>query len=233
VSAQPRRKLGILAPSSNTVLEPETAKLLPSDGSVSMHASRLRVINISADASSLAQFDDERMIAAAELLADAKVDLILWSGTAASWLGIDHDRRLVRAIERRTGIRATTAIFAMNERLSRLNARRIGLVTPYVAALESRIIAGYRELGVSVASAVRRDLTENTAYAAISPDEIAVMARQAAQTPVDAVVILCTNLAGSSIADPLARELGTPVLDSVRVAAEHSLALLAEHRRAR
>jgi maleate isomerase len=224
------QRLGVLAPSSNTVLEPETVKLLPADGSVTMHVSRLRVVDISAEASSLAQFDLERALAAAESLADAKVDLILWNGTAASWLGIDRDRRLVEAIEERTGIRATTAIFAMNEQLARLRARRIGLVTPYVAALETRIVATYRELGISVASAVRRDLTENTTYAEIGPEEIAAMVREAAREPVDAVVILCTNLAGSSVAEALTRELGRPVLDSVRVAVEHSLELLAKQR---
>ena len=65
-------------------------------------------------------------------------------------------------------------------------------------------------------------------YAAITPDEIAGMVREVARTPVDAILILCTNLAGSSIAEPLGRELGVPVLDSVRVAVEHSLMLLSE-----
>jgi maleate isomerase len=49
------------------------------------------------------------------------------------------------------------------------------------------------------------------------------MARQVSQTGVDAIVILCTNLAGAGIAKPLEAELGVPVLDSVAVAIEHSL----------
>jgi maleate isomerase len=222
------KRLGMLAPSSNTVLEPETAKLLPPDGSVTAHVSRLRVVQISADASSLQQFDTERALTAAELLADAKVDLILWNGTAASWLGFDQDRRLVEAIERRTGIPATTAIIAINERLARLGATRIGLVTPYVEAIETRIIANYRDVGISIAAAIRSDLTENTAFAEIGPAEIAAMAREAARDPVDAILILCTNLAGSSVARQLESDLGIPVLDSVRVAVEHCLDLLIE-----
>ena len=47
----------MLAPSSNTVLEPETVKLLPADGSVTAHISRLRVVQISDDATSLQQFE--------------------------------------------------------------------------------------------------------------------------------------------------------------------------------
>lgn len=222
------KRLGMLAPSSNTVLEPETAKLLPTDGSVTAHVSRLRVVQISDQASSLQQFDIDRVLTAAELLADAKVDLILWNGTAASWLGFDRDRELVEAIERHTGIRAATAVIAINERLARLGVKRIGLVTPYVEALEARIIANYQDIGISIASAIRRDLTENTAFAEIGPAEIAAMARRAALARVDAILILCTNLAGSSVTHQLERELGIPVLDSVRVAVEHCLDLLIE-----
>jgi maleate isomerase len=220
------KRLGMLAPSSNTVLEPETMKLLPQDGSVTAHVSRLRVVRIADDANSLGQFDLDRVLASAELLADAKVDLILWNGTSSSWLGFDHDRRMVAAIEAHTGIRTTTAVLAINEVLAQLEARRIGLVTPYVAAIEARIIDNYRGIGIETASPVRLDLTENTAYGDVSPAEIAAMVRQAAQVPVDAILILCTNLAGSSIAPALAAELGLPVLDSVRVAVEHCLSLL-------
>lgn len=232
MNAMRPKRLGMLAPSSNTVLEPETVKLLPADGSVTAHVSRLRVVQVSAQDSSLQQFDLDRVLAAAELLADAKVDLILWNGTAASWLGFDNDERLVAAVEKRTGIRTTTAVIAINQRLARLGARRIGLVTPYVAALEARIIENYRAIGVTVAGAVRRDLTDNTAIAEISPTEIAAMAREAARAPVDAILILCTNLAGSSVAGALEAELGAPVLDSVRVAVEHGLERLAEAPRA-
>ena len=81
------RRLGVLVPSSNTVVELETAKLLPEDGSVTMHVSRLRVVSIASDDGSLAQFAADKVVAAAELLADAEVETILWNGTAASWLG--------------------------------------------------------------------------------------------------------------------------------------------------
>jgi len=221
------KRLGMLAPSSNTVLEPETVKLLPADGSVTAHVSRLRVVQISDDATSLRQFEVERVLASAELLADAKVDLILWNGTSASWLGFERDRELVAAIQRHTGIPATTAVIAINQRLERMGARRIGLVTPYVEAVETRIVTNYRKIGISVVAAVRRDLTENTAIAEISPAEISAMTREAARTPGDAILILCTNLAGSSVVRELERELGVPVLDSVRVAVEHCLDLLA------
>lgn len=225
----PPKRLGMMVPSSNTVVEQETARLLPSDGSVTTHVSRLRIVQISGDEESRRQFELTQFCTAAQLLADAKVDLILWNGTAASWLGTDWDQRLIETVEAQTGIPTTTSIVAINDALARLGARRIGLVTPYVESLETPIIENYAAMGIRVAASVRRDLTENTAYAAITPDAIADMVREVARADVDAVLVLCTNLAGSSIVPALQEELEVPILDSVRVSLEHCLELLSNN----
>ncbi len=83
------------------------------------------------------------MLAAAELLADARVDLLLWNGKAASWLGFERDRQVVAALEQHTGVAATTALIAINAALAGIDARRIALVTPYVAAIETKIVQTY------------------------------------------------------------------------------------------
>lgn len=224
---QPKR-LGMMIPSSNTVVERETPALLATDGSVTAHVSRVHVAEISDNAASTRQFELNHFLVGADLLADAEVDLLLWNGTSASWLGYDRDQQLVAALATHTGIRTTSSTIAINAALARLGARRIGLVIPYIERIEAAIIRNYRTLGITVAASVRRDLTANTDYAAIAPGEVAAMAREAAGTPVDAIVILCTNLAGASVAPALARELGVPVIDSVRAAIEHCLAILAE-----
>ena len=198
--------------------------LIPS--SVTSHVSRIGVVTLSAEADSLGQFETDQFVAASALLRDAAVDLILWNGTAASWLGFEWDARIMAAIEHRTGVRATTAVMAINRRLARLSAKRIGLVTPYVAALEERIVANYARIGIETVAAERLDLTVNTDFADVSPKRIATMVRDVAKARPDAVVVMCTNLAGASLAEPLGLELGISILDSVRVAIEHSCGLL-------
>jgi maleate isomerase len=220
------KRLGMLVPSSNTVLEPETAKLLPADGGVSCHVARLPVVSISAEAGSVGQFDTAPMLAAAALLADARVDLMLWNGTAASWLGFAHDTALIEAIERRTGIAATTAVIAINAALAALGARRLGLVTPYVAAIEAGIVRNYAAAGIDVVAAERLDITDNFAFGRVPPDQIADMARAVARGRPEAIVVMCTNLAGASLVGPLGAELGIPIVDSVHAAITHCLARL-------
>ena len=114
-------RLGVLTPSSNTALEPLTSAIVGQIPGASAHFSRFRVTEISLQPQALGQFDDSKILAAAELLADAKVDVIGWSGTAAGWMGFDADQRLVERIRERTGIKATTAVLALNE-LSQLLA---------------------------------------------------------------------------------------------------------------
>jgi maleate isomerase len=213
----------MIIPSSNSVVEQVAPRLLPQDGSVTFHFSRFRVRTISDQLDSSRQFDLEAPLAAAALLADVHPDLILWNGTAASWLGFDYDHRLIAGIEAATAVPATSAVQAINGRLSQLGATRIGLVTPYIAALEAAIIENYRTVGIKTISAVRKDVTENTAYARIGAQDLADMVRAAAGPKPDAIVIMCTNLAGAEISAPLGEELGIPVLDSVRVAVESAL----------
>ncbi|HEU0203841.1 MAG TPA: Asp/Glu/hydantoin racemase, partial [Burkholderiaceae bacterium] len=117
-----RRLLGMLTPSSNTVLEPVTAAMLAAIPEASAHFSRFRVTEIGLSSNALAQFDDTEILRAAELLAHARVDVIGWNGTSAGWLGFDADERLCRRIAEATGIPACTSVLALNEILRRMQA---------------------------------------------------------------------------------------------------------------
>ena len=76
-------RLGMLTPSSNTVLEPTTVAMLAGVPEATAHFARFRVLEIALSDRALGQFDDSEILRAAELLADAKVDVIAWNGTSA------------------------------------------------------------------------------------------------------------------------------------------------------
>src|SRR5947209_19467513 len=134
-----RKRLGMITPSSNSVLEPVTAAMLADVDGVTAHFSRFRVTEIALDAAALSQFDASVMLPAADLLADAKVDAIAWNGTSASWLGIGRDRSLCESIVARTGRAATTSTLACIDAVRSSRTQRIGFVTPYTDDVQARI----------------------------------------------------------------------------------------------
>jgi maleate isomerase len=133
-------RLGVLTPSSNTVLEPATMRLAaPLADRLSIHVARFPVTRIDDDAESHGQFALASMLPAVRLLADARVDAFLWSGTAASWEGLATDEALLAAIGAETGKPATTSTLALVAAFRALGVRRYGLVVPYVESIAAAI----------------------------------------------------------------------------------------------
>lgn len=218
-------RLGMLTPSSNTVLEPVTTAMIAGVPEVSAHFSRFAVTEIALSDRALGQFDDSAILRAAELLAHAKVDVIGWSGTSAGWLGFDADVRLCARITAATGIQATTSMLALNEILAGIGARRMGLVTPYTDDVQDRIVANYAGLGLECAAERHLGVRDNFSFSEVSDAQIAAMTREVAAARPDAIAIVCTNLRAAKLAAALEVELGVLVLDSIATVVWKSLIL--------
>ncbi|MGR3513871.1 MAG: maleate cis-trans isomerase family protein [Paracoccaceae bacterium] len=218
-----RTRLGMLTPSSNTVLEPMTAAMLADLPDVTAHFGRFRVLKISMDDDALGQFTNEPMLAAAELLADAKVQSICWNGTSSGWLGFDSDRALISEIEARTGVKACSSILAMNELLGHFGAKRIAFVTPYLSEIQTRILTNYRAAGFEIAAERHLEDPGNFSFATYSEADILDLCRAVAAENPDAITIYCTNFRGARLAPIIEEETGIPVLDSVSTALWQSM----------
>ena len=188
--AERRVRLGMMTPSSNTVLEPVTAAMLAGLPEVSAHFGRFRVTEIALSGPALAQFDDTEILRAAELLADARVDVIAWNGTSAGWLGFEADHRLCCRIIEATGIKATTSMLALNGALARMGARRLGFVTPYLGEVQARIVANYRAIGFECAAERHAGQRDNVSFSEIAGGQIAAMVRDVASAKPDAVAVV-------------------------------------------
>ena len=211
-------RLGMLTPSSNTVLEPLTAAMLAHLPDASAHFGRFRVLKISMEDDALSQFTNEPMLAAAELLVDAQVQSICWNGTSSGWLGFDTDRALIAEIEARTGTKACSSILAMNELLEKLGAKRVAFVTPYLDEIKTRILANYRAEGFEIAGEKHLGDPGNFSFATYSEADILELCRAVATEKPDAITIYCTNFRGARLAPIIEAETGIPVLDSVSTA---------------
>lgn len=217
-------RVGMLTPSSNTVLEPVTSAMFAElQGAATVHFGRFKVVEISLSQASQAQFTLDPILEAAERLAEAKVGCIAWNGTSAGWLGLDKDRTLCREIEAVTGVPATSTMLAFEDYYQTHNVRRIGLVTPYLSEVQDRIISNCATRGIEVVADRRLEDPGNFSFAEHDPALIKSMIRDVAAAKPDAISIVCTNFRGAEVAAEMERETGIPVLDSVSITAAQTL----------
>jgi maleate isomerase len=210
-------RLGMLTPSSNTALEPITNAMLAGTADVSAHFSRFKVTEIALSESALRQFDDSEILRAAELLADAKVDVIAWNGTSASWLGFERDERLCERITASTGIQARTTVLGYRDLFRRLGIARIGLVTPYRKDVQDKIVSVWGSQGLQCVAERHLSLQDNFSFAEVPEAEVARLIEEVVREGCDAVAVLCTNMRGAGPAEVLETRLGVPVFDSIAV----------------
>jgi maleate isomerase len=218
VPAESRIRLGMLTPSSNTVLEPVCGEMLRSVPEISVHFGRFRVTEISHRSGATDQFAQEPMLQAAGLLVDAHVNAICWNGTSACWLGLNRDRDFCSALSRATGVPATSSILALFEVLRRAGLQRVALVTPYTDRVQELIVETFAAEGLTVTDEQHLNLVENFAFGEVPARKIAEMIRAVAAKGPQAILVLCTNLRAAPLVAELEAEIGLPVLDSVATA---------------
>ncbi|MGA1801561.1 maleate cis-trans isomerase family protein [Rhizobium sp. HT1-10] len=211
-------RIGMLTPSSNTVLEPVTTQMLKDLPDVTVHFSRFKVTAIGLDAAALSQFDDRPMLAAAELLADAKVDVIVWNGTSAGWLGLDSDRSLCARITQATGVKASTSVLALFDVMRRRNERQIGMVSPYTSDVQQAIVESFSNEGVEIICNQHLGIRDNFSFSQVTRETITEMIAKLVPSQPDSIAVFCTNLAGAPIVEQLEQTYGIAIHDSVATA---------------
>ena len=172
--------LGMLTPSSNTVLEPVASAMVSGLAEVAVHFGRFRVTEISLRDPALRQFDEAPMLEAARLLTDARVNVVCSNGTSAGWLGLESDRRLCATITRETGVPAVSSVLALAEIFRVTKVTRYGLVAPYLDEIQDRIIDTLAAEGFSCAGERHLRDPGNFSFSEVTADTIDAMVREVA-----------------------------------------------------
>lgn len=212
-----QKKVGMLTPSSNTVLEPVCSRIICGmEQKVTVHYARFTVTQISLEQASMHQFEFEPMLRAACELADADVDVIAWNGTSGGWLGLERDVRLCEAITRETGIPATTSMLSQVESMKKNGVKTLNLITPYITQLNEKIKEQYQECGFDTVEMIGLSQTCNRSFSLVSPKSIEQLCLEHFQPgSADALSIVCTNFPGVWCAEELEEKLKTTVYDTI------------------
>lgn len=202
----PRGLVGMLTPQANTTVEPEFNILWPPG--VAMINARLMSDKGSISARLVDYFDNYG--ASLKQFANAPVGVVGAACTGASYLaGREREAAVTDEIAARHGHPFITAAMAVVDALAALNARRIGLVSPYPDDLNRASVAYWQSHGLEVAE-IASAFNAGSAFHPIYSLGGAA-ASQALRTlehkPLDAIVMLGT---GMPTLAPIAETIGWP-----------------------
>jgi maleate isomerase len=204
-----RLRAGVLIPSGNSVAEPELRAMLPIGSS--MLVTRLPLLG-SSRAELIGMMD--HLEAASKLLADAKVDVIVFHCTAVSTFAPDLAQGIRERIESATGIRSFTTADAILNALTQLGAKRVSLLTPYIDEVHAREAAFLEANGIVVEGGANLGINTNTEMASLQPEAILHWAQENVRDVADACFLSCTAIKSAVIIERLEQALDMPVITS-------------------
>jgi maleate isomerase len=206
-------RVGLLIPSSNSVMEVDFYRNLSHDATV--HTGRMYMVDTTVAGEE--RMPDEFTIPAAETLGTAMPHIVVFGCTSAGALrGKDYDRRLCERLGEITGARPISVIESVNKALSETGAKRVAVVTPYVDELNQRIAASIEAEGITVSAIHGMGISNNFDIAEVSPDDIYdfVQSRVGPQVPADALFLSCTNFNALSTLSRLKTAYDVPIVTS-------------------
>lgn len=206
------KRLGLVVPSSNTVVEPDFGAHMPPE--IGVHTARMHL--------SEATPEDERVMLevhapqAAQDLGTLKPDVVVFACTSAgAILGTDGEARLEQDLAAATGATIVSTNAAVAKALRARGARRVAVLSPYVEALNEAIAATLTARGFEVTQIDGLGITENFAIAEVEPAAIVAFAEERLRRDeCDTLFVSCTNFRAAEAADELAQTFGVPVVTS-------------------
>jgi maleate isomerase len=188
-------RAGLIVPSSNTTMEVDFHRTLPE--AVETATSRMFLENTTRE-------DEIRMIEdslpeAARTLRTMKPAVTVFGCTSGgSLFGRDYDRRIQKGLEEATGAETVTILSALSEEFALLGARRLAVLTPYIADLTEAVGKSLEEDGMEVIFIRGMGIVENTRIGSLTGEEIVAFARESIPAPLlkraDCLFLSCTNL---------------------------------------
>lgn len=212
-----RKKFGVIAPSTNTIVEPDYYRMTVPG--VTPHVSRIHIRNqnLSSDNAFeelLAQIREEIVHAVDRVMTCEPDYLVMGMSAETFWGGVQGNRQFKKRILEQSGLEVATGAEACERALALYGAKRIGLITPYQPIADENVIKFFGDLGVEVVAKVGLRCPSAVAIAQVPEDTLrnAIIEVNQAKDSVDAIVQVGTNLSMVTLADEAERWLGKPVI---------------------
>lgn len=216
-----RVRVGLLALATDLCSEADLRRMLPD--TVGLYSNRVAHENpMSLEA--LRRVADDLPRAGGNLLPGLDLDVVVYGCTSGT-IALGEAETLALIARSRPCRFQTTPVTASLAALAHLGARRVSILTPYLANVNRALGDYYASRGLDVVNVSGLDMDDDYAMTALTPETL-VDAGVAAMAPqADALFISCTALRSSLAVERLEALLDRPVVTSNQAIAWHALHL--------
>lgn len=206
---------GVLAPSTNTVVEPDFYRMAVPG--ITAHVGRIHIRNQNLtsndDFESLLVQIRQEIEAACDRVLTAEPDYLVMGMSAETfWGGVEGATQFQEHIESYTGKKLATGAEACKRALEIHNAKKIAVVSPYQEIGDRNVVQYFNEIGHDVVNIKGLRCPSAVAIARVDEATLRRTVEEIDTPEVDAIVQVGTNLSMVGLADQLEAELGKPVI---------------------
>lgn len=209
------RRVGVIVPSTNVAVEDEYNRLrLPG---VSFHTGRIMIHDEALDGDAgfeqfLERLRPEIDAAVDEVMTCRPEILVMGMSAETFWGGIEGAEEFARRVGDRAGVEVITGATACRIVLEEVDARRIGVITPYQPVGDEQVRGFFEASGFAVHAVTGLKCPTATAIADVTPDALVDAFLSVDADDVDALVQAGTNLVAVAVAAEMEDRLGKPVI---------------------
>ena len=220
-------RVGLIVPSSNTVMEPDFHRQL--GGQCVVSTSRIYLEQVTRDEEELMISDE--LPKALRLIRTTAPHVIVFGCTSAGSLGgIDSDAEIARRIEDLTGAKALTVVGSVVRQLKAIRPRKVAVFTPYRDDLTLSVAQCVVEAGYRLGKTAGMGILANRDIGRVSPAEIVQFVESHMdRADADCVFLSCTNWQAIEAIPALTDRLSLPVISSNQATIEAVRAQLGCH----
>lgn len=215
-----RAKIGVLAPSTNTIVQPDFEDFrsaLGPDSGVTNHFGRIHVENIDIGDdlgfAKLMSTVDFQLKAAADRCMTASCDHIAMGMSSPTFYwGYPQCVKNREDLADRTGVEISSGSFACEQALNKFGCKNIAVLSPYAPIGDVEVSRFFTDAGFKVCGFKGLRCRTPIAIAEVTEEEQAQHLRDLNTPEVEALVQVGTNLSFVKGAAKLEKELGKPVI---------------------
>lgn len=202
---------GLIVLQTDEVIESELRHWLPN--TVSLYHSRIANANDINEASLQAMHEAIPTVCSM-FPAQLPLDVVAYCCTSgATLIGESAVEKAVQSVL--PNAKVTNPLSAIKARLNHLNAKNIGLLTPYIPSVSNRVSEHLEQHGFTIVSAASFYEEQDSKVCRIASESIEQAVEHiASKAQCDAIFASCTNLRMATIIDDLSARLGIPVVSS-------------------